>query len=247
MDLPLLLDMDRVRLEDFKYPTSEEYENQYKKMVKLHPFNLAYDHDEYSYSIGTSTKDQAERNTHLLEWNYVLLAKISSLNFNYINALSHYERIPPDGKSPLIAHVTDRFLFDQYCESFYNLFFSIVDVLAQMINVCFVMNVEEERVSWNDGFKKKMEAFNLQDTVLKFYKEFSYNTSSAKIIRNGFNHRFPDNQYDYRVKFIGSKPIRKFSSGLKVITSNEDFVENMNDAMKHLSCFMIHLVAVVAI
>lgn len=220
--------------DNFKFPSPEQVNKIYGNMVKILPFRLAYQYGINSLMNNESTLEEIKRENHLQEWNYVFASRITKLNFAFIYAMAYYEW---SLKEEIFFNLTttNQFLLEFYIESFYNLYFTTVEIIAQIVNVNYNINKEEDDVSWN-----KLKKAGVSAKVLAYFEEFKKNYELAKEIRNSFNHRFPGNVKDLRLEFNYTNPGYEIAPLAKVLLP-ENFISNMETSMQSLAIFTVHL------
>jgi len=189
-----------LRLEDFSYLNKKEFLRAETRFPSLSRLGFVSPHHEFTLTSLLNSKpaeseayDQRIRDRHLFVWDIALSNKIGKLRFSFLNAFTYYERMNGDN-SKIDNSDPNRLLFDLYTEVFYNMFFSVNDLLAQIMNVYFKFGVPEDKVKWQKEFKAFFGKDERSKKILEYEERFCKETKEAREIRNAFTHRFPPNQ-----------------------------------------------------
>ncbi len=208
----------------YKYPTLEERRDYAQKNKKL----LRFQFESISlfnsfFNKKTDIEEIYEKN-QLYYWNIVLSNRLGKLSETKLFLTTHFDRgfkeRPLECKN---QELVDRMLFDYFAEIFYNFFFSSLDTLAHVLNHFYNLNIEENKVSFGWILFSKINQLEIKNKL----KEFNSSIKEAREFRNSFNHRFPVNHKDYRIKKEDNKT---FSEGFGKIIPSKDIIKNINDS-----------------
>jgi hypothetical protein len=179
---------------DFKYPTREERKIANVDYPSLKRFGFEYIEELPLLLSGKMKAIEVTKYSHIFQWDICLLNKLGKLHESYVFLITHYNRgIPDDYTIHTDKESLNNFLFIFYTETFYYLFFSIRDMIAQIINVYCDINLSEEEIYFNK-FIPLIKNQEIKESFMSFKKL----TKPTSDLRNNFTHRFPINHPDYR-------------------------------------------------
>ena len=221
-----------IKAVDFKYPSRKERQLANQDYPKLLKFGFTGG-DMDSILNGNGSFEIYNKQNNLAGWDACFQVKLFDLYQAYINTLTHYNRGVPDGENLTLTqeNVINKIQFDFYSETFYYFFFSVRDVLAQILNIYYDLGMVDTDVTI---YKVKEK---VQD-VKPLLELFVTATKEASGIRNSFTHRFPINQPDSRtnLKTENKKMVLEFRGGNS--TTPETIIKNINASLLHLSTLL---------
>ena len=222
---------------DFKYPSQDERKEAIKGYPDLECFDFEHKSGIKSILTDKMPLKEASRKENLFWWNSYLQNRLGSLQESYIYMITNYNRGFSDGY--LKCHENEyinKFLFDYYAEIFYYYLFSTKDIIAQILNLYFSIDLDEEKVYVNKSF---LENISGKDKGL--FKNFDKATEEAKKIRNSFAHRFSPNHPDYRLVYSIHNDSESVRIGGRIFTSSDKIVKNINNSLKKLQTLILDL------
>lgn len=128
-------------------------------------------------------------------------------------------------------------MFDYYAEIFYYYFFSTRDIIAQLINLYYRINIPEYELRYNKKIFDKINNVSVKDSAIIFHE----NAKSSSDIRNGFAHRFPLNKPNYRSEITEIDGKKILGKGGGDFIGSEKIKENMDFSLNSLSMLMEEL------
>lgn len=227
---------------DFKYPSKEERvgaNNNYPKLTKFgFPYMEGLESIVSTASVNI-TVEEATRKNNLYWWDEYLQTKLAKLYQSFVNTHTNFSRgIPNDTSKFIKDNHLNKLQFDFYAETFYYFFFSVRDIIAQILNTYYSIGCEEDKVSFKK-IKDKLKGTEVQEALNTFYKS----TEEASEIRNSFTHRFPATQPNFRLTL-------EDENGRKILALNggyhippEKVVKNIKESLKNLSILLESLQA----
>lgn len=173
-------------------------------------------------------------------WLNRLNNKLGKLRFSYVLSQYYFLKGIPDenweieleaGGTKFFPDFKNKgdhyihFLFNYSTENFYYHYISALDCLAQLLNIYYGINIVEKKVSFNIKFIEKLVVFdtNLSDQLNYFLES----TEVIRDSRNGFAHRFPSNEIDFRSK-------KSIENGREVITMGSSHYKNSKQSIKEM-------------
>ena len=225
--------------EDYKYPSAEERAIINKDFPKLECFNFPYVNEIEETLTGKLPMDDASRLGNLHEWDRCLLNRFGSLQRAYINMMTHFNRgFPEDFTKCEEGEHINRILFDNYAEAVYYYFMSSMDILAQILNLYYRMNLSESNVGFKRSLFKKLGNTRLKEMLVPFYDQ----TEETREIRNCFAHRYTPVHADFRSFYIEEGDRKKLGIGYGESYSSEKIVENSEMSIQLLAKLMLDLI-----
>ncbi len=184
-----------VGAEDYKYPSNEEREEAENSYPNLSNFGFDYKNELVEILKNKKSLSETKKEVNLFWWDNCLLNKFGKLHLSYINTYVNYMRYSSESEEILKKGISiHRLQFDFYSETYYYFLFSARDVIFQILNLFYNLDIEESRVSFKT-ITKKMINNNVREMILKLDDKLKV----ASEIRNSFTHKFPKNQKDYRM------------------------------------------------
>lgn len=229
----------------FSYPTTEERKLYSDEIPKITRLNFEYK-SAFLNLVENSEVYNAINEEDIYWWNVCLNNRFGKLNETFLYLLTHYDRFKRFDLDANENKFAEDFLYEYYVEIFYYYFFSVRDVLGQLINVLYQLGEKEDRIYLNKSFTKRIP----DEKVKLFFQDFIDSTSgSYKHFRNAFNHRFTPTQKDFRaVKTISISVDKKIISvGSEEQISKDDFYDDSKRLMNHLSNLMENFEKVVSV
>ncbi|MFD3002608.1 Cthe_2314 family HEPN domain-containing protein [Pontibacter toksunensis] len=233
---------------DFKYPTKEEKVEACKNYPEIKRFgfpevNAFASLNDIIDSDAIGFDDKVRRN-NLHYWDVCIENKLFNLFNAYINSVTHYNRGIPNKLENLEANQPINYvLFNFYLESFYSLFFSVGDVVAQLINVYYSLGFKERSLKRGDNavsfHKVKTNMVHLNQNLYKILDDFGVATRKASNFRHNLTHAFPNNQSNHLISTTvntNDGKIYGFHGG--VATAPSEFMDNINESLEQLSVLM---------
>lgn len=231
-------DLITIGAENFKYPTREEILLIREEFPTISKFNFKYVSPLTSILDKQNTLIETTRLNNLYWWDYCLNNKIWKLYETFIFTLTNYNRgLPEEINECKKEEVANHLLFDYYAEIYYYYYFSIAEIIAQIINVYYFMNIKEEKVQLNEEFLSKIKC----NKVKEYSSIFIEATKKAKKIRNSSVHRFSPFENDYRCTIKKEKDIISMGVGSGFRIQPFEIIINIKDSLSHLSSFMLEL------
>ncbi len=223
-----------LRADDFKYPSLEEKRIASKFFPKFSNFGFENDIEIISILERNKTISETNRANNLYWWDFCLQNKLAKLNNSYINTITNYNRCIPEKTSEYEKiNYINRIQFDFYAETFYYFLFSARDIILQILNIYYNIGLEEYKVNSKMIMSKISES-----KIVTLIERFSNDLETASDIRNGFTHRFPINQPDYRTKLSDNNGNEMLSFGSGNTTMPKEIVSNINESLIVLADFI---------
>jgi hypothetical protein len=223
--------------EDFTYPTKEERILSGKDYPRILNFGFPYINPLHSFMSDNINAKVATIKHNLHDWDICLSNRFGLLNETYVYGITYFTRgfseefLTSSGKN----HV-NRLLFEYHAEIFYYYFISARDIIAQIINLFF--NIElKENFLLNAGFIDKIPNNEVRTSMRKFLQE----TDEASGMRNKFAHRFTPTQADFRMELTEENGRTILSLGGRKQISSDWIVNNIKGSLILLSDLMTAL------
>lgn len=184
-----------IRATDYSYPSREELKEIYLNEPTVGSFNFEHK-DEMQSLLEETELEKTYRYQHLFWWDNTLSKKIWNLSRTYAVALVNYNRGFPDNLKLMNHDQKINWLqFNLYAETYFYLFYTVKDIIGQILNNYFDLGFAEDQVYFGKIIKK------VSDTkVHEALANFSKYIEDTKELRNSFTHRFPKTSIDYRPK-----------------------------------------------
>lgn len=221
--------------EDFKYPSNDEIDvisNEIPSVVNFGFKNLK----ETELFLDGLPNEEVKRIDHLFWWDYCLGNRFGRLRQTFEYILVHYMRGITELNNPKSPRETaNTLLVDYYSEAFYYFYFTSLDIIAQIINVYFRLNIDEDKV---DFTKIKIKETKVKHLLEQFYE---YNKQSREL-RNTFTHRFSPTMGDFRAQTVmgeDDQNILGFGSNKQIAL--DTIVCDIKNAMRMLSTLLDQL------
>lgn len=219
-----------LRAEDFKYPSKGERKEAENSYPNLFNFGFEYKHSFESILNGDKSFYEIGKEASLYWWDICLLNKFGNLNIAYINTYVNHKRDwLENGEAPELQ-------FKFYSETFYYFLFSARDIMFQILNIFYDLNIKEYDVSAKN-LKKKLT----DDCVLEMILKLETGLKEASEIRNSFTHRFPKNQKDYRMTHTKEEKSEVLSAGSGREMKPAEIVENINNSLLFMETWVNQL------
>ncbi len=174
----------------------------------------------------------------LNNWSRILSNKLFLLHETHLFLKTHYDR---GFKENILDNnqreLADNILFRYFSETFYYFFFSVLDLIAQILNEYFDLNFSVKQIEFNSPLIQKVD----NDNIRKRLQEFNATIKDAREKRNSFTHRFPENEMDLRTKISIENGRTTLSAGLGTLTSNYDFITNISESSDLLKKLIANL------
>lgn len=155
---------------DFQYPTKEERKEFNKEYPKLTAFGFSHKSELESFFKNNLEIDEVSRESNLFWWDNCLQNRLGKLHEAYIYTMTHYSRGIGNKNSKFLEEdYLNKFLFDFYAETFYFLYFSVRDVVAQILNWYYSVGQSENETSFNKCFIKEIEDDEIKNTLNIFF------------------------------------------------------------------------------
>lgn len=220
---------------DYTYPTLAERNEAVVRCPKLDCFKFEYQHEIESIHDKGLDMDEASRRSNLWNWNICLRNRFGKIASSYINMRSHFERGFHDDyfnchKGEHINYIQ----FWYYAEVFHYFFVSSQDILGQLLNCYYKIDLKENNVKFNKGFFKKIKEIEVRNELDSYFEK----SSPFRDLRNAFAHRFTPNQADYRSIIEKADGTRKLLIRGGNFTPSGKIIEISEDAMMSLSYLM---------
>lgn len=167
------------------------------------------DSEAIRYLLTNKTNDAGD-------WKRILSGKIEQLSVNYtcaqyyfnlgINDEEWWRNNYENGCIEYLPNLTDqerinKFMFDLFINNVFNIIFSTLDIIAQLINAKYQLGISVEKISYNKLFfkeskdKKKLELYiNLkkkEPSLQQALSEIRDSEDQSVKLRNSFTHRVP--------------------------------------------------------
>lgn len=219
-------------IDEFKYPSKEEFKLYSKEFPKIVFFNFAYNSPIAILIKNNKSLEEESLKGNLYWWNHCLINRYWNVHISFISTMTSYYRGFSDDyttstKSELINHL----LFENNSELFYYYFFSARDIIAQIINIYYNLNQKENHVHFDKNLIKLIPENAVKEAMNKFLIE----TVIASGIRNGYAHRFTPSINDLRTIFEMKNGKETLSFGGKNSTSSKEIIKNMNQSIESLA------------
>jgi len=218
----------------YKYPTKDERKVINKQIPKIAHFNVKYNPALFDYFFQNKPLDKAHQEEDVFWWANCFNNKLGKLRETYVYLQTHYLRLQNVQDWNTEKHYTNQFLLEYYIEIFYYFYFSVRDVLGQLINVTQNLKCEEDKIRFNQEFIKKIPSEEIKIALTEFIES----TKDSYNIRNAFNHRFTptliDNRAQQRIKQEGRKTAYFPAKEIKI----EQFIKDIDNLMQQLKLLM---------
>ena len=185
-----------LKSETFSYPTKEERREINKEIPKITRLKFDYKSAFINY-LETNDIHNSINQEDIYWWNLCLSNRFGKLEKTFLYVITHYKRFNKFEIEENEAKFTESLLYDYYVEIFYYFFYSVRDVLGQLLNVLFYINLEENKIFLNKSFTRRIP----NEKIRIIFENFLTKTASSySTYRNAFNHRFTPTQRDNRAK-----------------------------------------------
>lgn len=222
----------------FKYPNKVERKNILADYPKITSFRFRYESAFISILSNHSNPENAVRKENLTWWNNCLKNRLGRLQETYIYLKTAEKRgFKEDYTENKKHNIVNRFQFDYHSEMFYYYFFSTRDIIAQIIRVFYNLDIDENKIYFNDQFISKIKESTLKDVLNEFYQL----TKSANDYRNSLTHRFPENIEDNRVNINTIENVKRINFGSSKYLSCDAISQNMTYILGSLNELMLEL------
>lgn len=222
-----------LKWEDFKYPTEEEVLAILKEIPTLSDFGFKIKNPTDIFFINKSTRNQdILRSDHLRWWNFCLGNRFGRLRQTFEYVLVHFNRgisIDFNTDSPQI--MLNSILFDYYAEIFYYLYFSSLDIIAQILNLYFMLGIDEKKV---DFVKILSSDITIKSTLI----EMNESIKDTRDCRNAFTHRFTPTLNDPRIILIKDGNMEALGMGSGKRFELDFILENIKESTQILADLM---------
>ncbi len=221
--------MNKIYLESksFTYPDEIERKQYSEKYKKFETIEVEYIHTLISMHNYKLTFEEAQ-NLEDINWCYnCFINRLNKLSQSHLYLITHYNRSRKNENL-----FTDKYLFEYYNEIFYYYYYSVRDIIAQLIN-----EIEDLKIKESDIYINKLIPKIKDKNLRKDFSNFCTKTNeSYKVIRNAFNHRFSPNINDNRSKITDLKKDNVYEFGFPKSNkiSNKEFYEDTELLMNEL-------------
>ena len=221
--------------EDFNYPSKSEIDKISNEIPRIDILGFKYTSKTKAIFSGI-LNEEVKRIDHLFWWDYCLGNRFGRLRQTFEYILVHYMRGITELNNPKSPRETaNTLLVDYYSEAFYYFYFTSLDIIAQIINVYFRLNIDEDKV---DFTKIKIKETKVKHLLDQFYE---YNKQSREL-RNTFTHRFSPTMGDFRAQTVmgeDDQNILGFGSNKQIAL--DTIVCDIKNAMRMLSTLLDQL------
>jgi hypothetical protein len=221
--------------EDFNYPSKSEIDKISNEIPRIDILGFKYTSKTKAIFSGI-LNEEVKRIDHLFWWDYCLGNRFGRLRQTFEYILVHYMRGITELNNPKSPRETaNTLLVDYYSEAFYYFYFTSLDIIAQIINVYFRLNIDEDKV---DFTKIKIKETKVKHLLEQFYE---YNKQSREL-RNTFTHRFSPTMGDFRAQTVmgeDDQNILGFGSNKQIAL--DTIVCDIKNAMRMLSTLLDQL------
>lgn len=219
---------------DFRYPSFDERKKANIDYPKLMRFGFKDKNELESIIEHKMEFEDVNRDSYLFQWDICLQNKIGKLHESYVNLATNYNRTIPDFSDRTTKDdYINSLLFDYYTETYYYFYFSVRDIIGQILNILCVLGLEENNVRFNELPSK---IFDIE--IKNIVSSFCTSTKKTSDYRNTFTHRFPANYPDYRSKISDIEGYKAFSGGTGKYTKACEFLGNIKESLVILSKFI---------
>lgn len=223
-----------IKLKNFKYPSKEEWNTIYKKFPKIGLFGFEYVDDLTSFFIEGKDFIEVRKRKELYEWDHILEKRARSLQMSFIFSITNFERGIPlkNNNFENEQKIINLILFEYYCESAFYHIHSFRDLLLQIINSAFSLEIPENKISFRKIKKKLNSDFS---SILKPLEDLEIKLKQTSDIRNTIVHRFPALDPDHRPSI--SNDGLTYYAGTGEFVKPEDQLKIINDSILALGRF----------
>lgn len=198
-----------LKQEYFKYPTKKEISKLNKEIPIIDSFNFKHSSLVQLMIEYNLTNQELYRIDNLSNWDVCLKNRFAKLRQTFEYLLVHFSRgISKDYKSDSPIIITNTILFEYYIEIFYYFYFSSLDIIAQIINLYFNLDINENKVDFgkiayhNTPIKSTLEEISNDNAI-----------TDAIDNRNAFTHRYTPTMNDIRSSYLKIDD-RRFALGI---------------------------------
>lgn len=161
--------------------------------------------------------------------------RFSRLRQTFEYVLIHFNRgISNDFGAASPKRMLNSILFDYYAEMFYYLYFSSLDVIAQILNLYFLLDIDEKKV---DFIKILKSDIPIKSTLIKINESIN----DTRDCRNAFTHRFTPTLSDPRITLIKDGDAEALGMGGSKQFELKFILKNAKESMLILSDLMERL------
>lgn len=226
-----------IKSEEFKYPSKKERAEAEIKFPTLKNFGFEYNNGIESILKNEKSFYETNKVVNLYWWDNCILNKIGKLNNAYVNTFANYNRdLIENGDEPIKGKYIHRLQFDFYAETVYYFLFSARDVVFQILNIYYDLEIKEYNVSAK-SIKQKMTNSSISELLMNLEKDFE----TASKIRNSFTHKFPKNQKDYRMNYSKVGDSERLSAGSGNELKPQEIMENIDESLRNFASFLNEL------
>lgn len=218
---------DIIRASDFKYPTLLERKKARQNRPKISHFGFKYIEEFESVIFDKKSLNETNRQKNLYSWDILLNHKLTMLNNSYINAFSNFHRgIPVQNQKYTKQNRVNKLQFDFYSETYYHFLHSSREVILQILNIYYNINLKEHDMRI-DGLKNSIP----DDEIIAIIERYSLQIKKSLDIRHSFTHRYPKNLYDSRTKLERIDNGTRLSSASYKIMESSEIMEDINSSL----------------
>lgn len=225
-----------IKASAFKFPNKEERKEANKDYPKLKRFGFEYIH-EISLLSTDIEFEEVKRKTDLYHWDICLTNKLGKLRESYILLVTNNKQGVIDNFDVLDKKLKlNKFLFDFYTEIYHYYFFSVRDIILQILNVYYNLKLE-------DGFYLKDFKNKIKNNkkIMEIIDDFLDSTKNTNDNRNTFTHRFPINFPDYRPKITQYNGMETYSAGAGYYKKPSELMKDIKFSISKLDKFISDL------
>lgn len=226
-----------IKSEDFKYPSKTERTEAGVRFPSLKNFEFEYKNGIESILKNEKSYYETNKEVNLYWWDNCILNKLGKLNNAYVNTFANYNRdLIKNGDEPTKGKYIHRLQFDFYAETVYYFLFSARDIVFQILNIYYDLNIEEYNVSAK-SIKQKMTNSSIREQLINLEKDFD----TASKIRNSFTQKFPKNQKDYKMNYSKVGNSERLSAGSGNELKPQEIMGNIDESLRIFASFMNEL------
>lgn len=229
-----------LKMDDYSYPSKEEWNKFSKDFPDIIKFGFPHIKEHVLIWDGHKSIKEVKVLQNLEHWDNLLNKKIWNLRQSYVNALVNYHRgiALEDDDFRSETKIINLFQYEMYCEMSFYYLISTRDILLQIINLAFDLELPEKSVGLN-SISKKLETndvFGLSDLIT----HMQYDLERANSIRNSMTHCFsklePDRRStissDGNTYYAGTGNVLKYNEQIDIMKNSLTGIRTFFDAIR---------------
>lgn len=227
----------KLRMENYHYPTKEEWISISKRFPKIGRFGFPHVNDLELLLTRKEPKERVRLKQNLFEWDSYLSKKTWNLRQSYVNSVVNLQRgiaIDNDDFEDEIK-VIQLFNFEFYTETTFYYVISVRDIICQVINLAFGFGLNEHWLKMEKLMKKA--ELNKSTGIYQILDDAYSGLKEANDIRNSLAHKFSKLNSDNRSSV--SDDGRTYGAGSGYFIGYPKQIEILDNSLDCLETFFL--------